>query len=136
MSSASFEEHNDGIDVEKLQKTYQDTIVVARKLDLRYLWIDKLCISQEDAAEWPRDSPRFTSVYSNTYIVLAATGSGTDNDGLSIFNATRSIPTYYTFPHTTTTKEPPSYRPSDLLEPEPLSQHAWAFKNTYSPHES
>ncbi|KAI1536221.1 heterokaryon incompatibility protein [Pyrenophora tritici-repentis] len=132
MSSASFEEHNDGIDVEKLQKTYQDTIVVARKLDLRYLWIDKLCISQEDAAEWPRDSPRFTSVYSNTYIVLAATGSGTDNDGLSIFNATRSIIHAFRGSREDFTMS----RPSDLLEPEPLSQHAWAFKNTYSPHES
>lgn len=41
MSSANPEEE-EGIDIERLPKTFQDTILVARKLGLQYLWIDAL----------------------------------------------------------------------------------------------
>lgn len=33
----------------ELPKTYRDAIKVARKLHIRYVWIDSLCIIQDDA---------------------------------------------------------------------------------------
>ena len=45
---ASFEDHKRGISLHKLSKTIRDAIWVARKLEIRYLWIDSLCIIQDD----------------------------------------------------------------------------------------
>lgn len=38
-----------GISWDELPKTYQDTVTVARRLGVRYLWIDSLCIIQDDS---------------------------------------------------------------------------------------
>lgn len=35
-----------------LPKTFQDAVAVTRDLGLRYLWIDALCIIQDDAQNW------------------------------------------------------------------------------------
>jgi hypothetical protein len=43
----SLETHKKKILVESLSRTFCDAIEVARKLNVRYLWIDSLCIIQE-----------------------------------------------------------------------------------------
>lgn len=47
----NYEEHRAEITFTKLPKTFQDTIVFARKLHIPYVWIDSLCIIQGDAGE-------------------------------------------------------------------------------------
>ena len=37
-----------GIEWDDLPRTYHDTIIVARRLKIRYIWIDSLCIIQDD----------------------------------------------------------------------------------------
>jgi hypothetical protein len=37
-----------GTSYDELPKTFQDTVTVTRRLRLRYLWIDSLCILQDD----------------------------------------------------------------------------------------
>jgi hypothetical protein len=37
-------------------KTYQDAIVFTRFLGVKYLWIDSLCIIQDDLDDWARES--------------------------------------------------------------------------------
>ena len=41
-----------------LPKTF-DVIVIARELRVRYIWIDALCIVQDDRADWERESARW-----------------------------------------------------------------------------
>ena len=38
----------DGIAIQDLAKTVQDAITVCTTLDIRYLWVDSLCIIQDD----------------------------------------------------------------------------------------
>lgn len=42
------ESHHLGIEWEELPKTFQDAVTVARALEVDYLWIDSLCIIQDD----------------------------------------------------------------------------------------
>lgn len=42
----------DGIDRRMLPKTFQDAVIVARSLGVRYLWIYSLCIIQQDLEDW------------------------------------------------------------------------------------
>ncbi|KAF8847708.1 HET-domain-containing protein [Acephala macrosclerotiorum] len=39
-----------------LPKTFQDVVLVAKKLHMRYIWIDSLCIIQDDEDDWHRES--------------------------------------------------------------------------------
>ncbi|KAL2270739.1 hypothetical protein VTJ83DRAFT_110 [Remersonia thermophila] len=71
-----------GIDVDALPSTFRDAIALARRLGIRYLWVDSLCICQDDIHDWERESARMAAVYSNAYLTVAATGSKDSNGGL------------------------------------------------------
>ncbi|KAF7525329.1 hypothetical protein G7054_g11130 [Neopestalotiopsis clavispora] len=71
----------DGIDFEKLPKTLQDAVIVTRKIGIRYLWIDSLCIIQGDNSDWTTESAKMTEVYQNAYLVIAASGAAHPGEG-------------------------------------------------------
>jgi hypothetical protein len=64
-----------------LARTFQDTITICRKLGQRYIWIDSLCIIQDDHDDWKSESARMASVYKNALFTIAATRSSGDEDG-------------------------------------------------------
>ncbi|EJT72146.1 hypothetical protein GGTG_09013 [Gaeumannomyces tritici R3-111a-1] len=70
------EERRRGIDYDKLGKTFQDAVTVTRALGQRYLWVDSLCIVQDDDDDWKRESGRMETVFSSAYCVIAATAAG------------------------------------------------------------
>ncbi|CAJ0544965.1 Ff.00g084800.m01.CDS01 [Fusarium sp. VM40] len=74
--------HRAEITFTKLPKTFQDTIVFARKLHIHYVWIDSFCIIQDDADDWEKESARMGDVYKNAYCTLAASASSNSSEGL------------------------------------------------------
>lgn len=64
-----------------LSKTFEDAIVCTRAVGARYLWIDCLCILQDDVRDWERESALMASVYHNALCNLAATASSDSNGG-------------------------------------------------------
>lgn len=72
----------DGLSISRLAKTFQDTIGVARKLGIRYLWIDSLCILQDSTADWQNESSQMHLVYHHAMCNIAATGGSDSNAGL------------------------------------------------------
>jgi hypothetical protein len=72
--------HKAGIDWDTLSKTFRDAITVASRLDIPYIWIDSLCIVQDDEEDWKGESQKMYQVYSNCMLVIAATKSA-DGDG-------------------------------------------------------
>lgn len=53
-----------GIPLETLPKTFKDATMMCRKLDIQYLWIDSLCIIQDDKRDWEyHSSGKETSIY-------------------------------------------------------------------------
>ncbi|KAL3298818.1 HET-domain-containing protein [Colletotrichum asianum] len=55
---------------------------ITRKLGVRYLWIDSLCIVQDDADDWDREAARMAQVYSQAYVTIAATPAADGTHGL------------------------------------------------------
>jgi Heterokaryon incompatibility protein (HET) len=39
-----------------LSKTFQDAILITQVLHIEYLWIDSLCIIQDDKSDWAAES--------------------------------------------------------------------------------
>jgi hypothetical protein len=70
-----------GFHLSELPETLQDAVFVARHMGLRYLWIDSLCICQDDSEEWARESARMINVYSGAHIVIAANHANNNSAG-------------------------------------------------------
>ncbi|PVH68832.1 HET-domain-containing protein, partial [Cadophora sp. DSE1049] len=52
---------------------FQEIISITRALGLRYLWIDSLCILQDDVHDWERESGHMAAVYEGSWLTIAAT---------------------------------------------------------------
>ncbi|KAH6643385.1 heterokaryon incompatibility protein-domain-containing protein [Truncatella angustata] len=65
-----------------LPATVRDAVALTRSLDLDYLWVDRLCIVQDDPASKSLQLAQMGAIYANSYMTLVA-ADGTDaNYGL------------------------------------------------------
>ncbi|KAK4156994.1 a97f8ef6-a9b0-4f8b-8fdf-2c72f37eda9e [Chaetomidium leptoderma] len=71
----------DGIAVDTLPCTFRDAVALVECLGLRYLWIDSLCIIQDDAEDWAREAAQMANVYRNAHLVINAANSDADKTG-------------------------------------------------------
>ena len=60
---------------EALSQTISDSIKIARDLGILYIWIDSLCIIQDDDSDWMRESSLMSSVYGGSSLNIAASGA-------------------------------------------------------------
>jgi hypothetical protein len=65
------------IPLQDYPETIRDAIVVTRKLNIRFLWADALCIIQDSADDWESEAARMTHVYKNALVTIAAAQSPT-----------------------------------------------------------
>ena len=56
-----------------LSKLFQDAIVITRSTGHRFLWIDSLCIVQDDDDDWRDQASRMDQIYENASLTIAAT---------------------------------------------------------------
>ncbi|KAL6918353.1 hypothetical protein FSST1_009848 [Fusarium sambucinum] len=123
----------------QLPKTIQDAIIVTRRLGVRYLWVDALCILQSEGPgdmkhkeDWSYETARFGKYYENALLTIAATGASSSDQGLfSPSPISRLEPQSFTFRsehHMDCTVR--SMIPSWLSEiiSGPLSYRGWAMQ--------
>ena len=75
-----------GFSTQDLPETIQDAALLVRRLDLRYVWVDQVCIVQPTATaqgeDWDLEGSRMHVVYGNALFTLTACSSETSTDGL------------------------------------------------------
>ena len=71
-NAATMESFRQGIPWIAIPQTFQDEIKFTRGLGLHYIWIDCVCIVQDDAVDWQEQAGAMAEIYSNSYITLAA----------------------------------------------------------------
>ena len=73
-----------GILLETVPQTFQDAIAIARRLSTPFIWIDSLCIFQDEmgSASWMQEAGSMDRVYANSYCNIAATGALDSSKGL------------------------------------------------------
>lgn len=79
---ANVKDHLRGINMKSLPQTFRDAVVFTQKLGMRYLWIDSLCIVQDDKEDWEKEAEKMASVYSNARLTLAAASASDSRGGL------------------------------------------------------
>ncbi|KAI0174135.1 heterokaryon incompatibility protein-domain-containing protein [Pestalotiopsis sp. NC0098] len=133
---------HDEIPDEKLSKTFKEAIIISRHLGIPFLWIDSLCIVQDDDEDWRQESLKMGHVYSCSAINISATGAADgsigcffDRDGqirdgiqkISIpFFATDEVEISYDCIRASLCRE-------DIMD-SPLNSRAWCFQERFLPN--
>ncbi|KAH6647611.1 heterokaryon incompatibility protein-domain-containing protein [Truncatella angustata] len=63
-----------GQPVDDLPQSFQDAVGVARSMQIRYLWIDCLCIIQDSEEDWETQSLEMREIYAHSICNISATG--------------------------------------------------------------
>ncbi|KAM0419081.1 hypothetical protein ACHAPT_012020 [Fusarium lateritium] len=74
--------HLEEIALSGLPKTLRDAVSFTRDLGLDFLWVDSLCIIQNDQDEWDHEAGRMYDVYKNSFVMLGALWSYGCDSGL------------------------------------------------------
>ncbi|KAL0952937.1 hypothetical protein HGRIS_007150 [Hohenbuehelia grisea] len=74
-------EYKHSIDLLSLPQTVVDAILVAHQIGLQYLWIDSLCIIQDDDDDKHTELARMRLIYRDAYITLCAASAHGAQEG-------------------------------------------------------
>jgi hypothetical protein len=74
-TSLTIESFKVAIPLDSMPQTFQDAIHVTRRLGLRYLWIDALCILQDSPQDWLEQSAIMGQIYANAWLNISASGA-------------------------------------------------------------
>jgi hypothetical protein len=64
-----------------LPATLQDALTLTRHLHIPFLWIDALCIVQDDLAEWEIEASRMQDIYCGSSLTIAASDAADGSEG-------------------------------------------------------
>jgi hypothetical protein len=79
--SSNIAAHLERLPEPSLPRTFTDAIEITRKLGLRYLWIDALCIIQDSAEDKAIEIVAMQSIYSNSILTIAVVNAMGVADG-------------------------------------------------------
>lgn len=83
LSQADIRDFKEGVPVETLPKTFRDAIQFASKLEtVGYIWIDSLCILQDEKDDWLSQSAQMDKVYGESFLNISSTAAKNDDEGL------------------------------------------------------
>jgi hypothetical protein len=130
-TSETIEEYRRGLNYHRLPRTVQDAIRTTRALGVRYLWIDALCILQDDAADKDLEMNRMGTIYKNAIVTIAAARSSCVSGGFLEWQA-RTSACWLPFSCQNNRSGKVQIRLCDLqdCENEPLSSRAWTFQES------
>ena len=70
-----------GVATSTLPATIQDAVIVTRKLGLRYLWVDALCIFQDSTSDKDVEIAKMDQIYQNARLTISAASAERCQDG-------------------------------------------------------
>ncbi|MCJ1386897.1 hypothetical protein MMC17_010025 [Xylographa soralifera] len=80
--SSNMNDRKKGIDMPVMSKVVGDAIEICRILSITYLWVDSLCIIQDDSSDWVRESANMAAIYANAALTISATSAAEEEAGI------------------------------------------------------
>lgn len=118
----------------QLPHTFQDATSIARELGIRYIWIDSLCIIQDNLADWDTESARMADIYNGAVLTIMV-ASASDSQG-GFFRDRPMMKDLVALPYTDASgatqlsvfvsKPLPDF--GSVLSHAPLFQRGWVFQ--------
>ncbi|PKS05522.1 hypothetical protein jhhlp_008213 [Lomentospora prolificans] len=82
LRTSNLDSFRHGQPISNLPLTFRDAITVARRFEIRYLWIDSLCILQDSPEDWTRESVKMHEVYTHSACNIMASAADSPQGGL------------------------------------------------------
>jgi hypothetical protein len=79
LTKQNFPNFQEEISTPELPRTLADAIKVTKRLGVSHIWIDSLCIVQDDPEDWEREASRMADIYQNALVTMVPLG---DRDSL------------------------------------------------------
>ena len=80
-TKANLASHQKTLPVQSLPPVLLDAIKTANELGLEYLWVDALCIVQDDGEDWAREAQKMHAIYANADITISSVVSRDCREG-------------------------------------------------------
>lgn len=80
-------------------RLFVETCMLAHRLGIPFVWIDSLCIIQDDARDWGREAVKMAGYYQHAWITVSATTTNPATGGLFSDIATENLPRVSRLPY-------------------------------------
>ncbi|KAI0407329.1 heterokaryon incompatibility protein-domain-containing protein [Xylaria palmicola] len=80
-TKATLEQHLQVLPAAKFPQTIKDAITVTRALKVKYIWVDAICIVQDDPEDKVVEISRMTDIYNLSHVTISASTASTCTDG-------------------------------------------------------
>ena len=132
LTTLNLQQFKTHIILEALPKTIRDAIYVCRRLCMRYLWVDALCIIQEDGEDFALAISQMGSIYANCIFNIAASDSRDSESGCfrnrsplqrnnCIVNTQGGVVMFFPRPYN-------YFQAKEEVEGSPLSYRGWVYQ--------
>lgn len=81
LTDECYDEFKSRIELKRLPKTIREAIEICRRLSIRYLWVDALCIIQGNSNDFTKEISRMGSIYAGSLFTIAAADSINSESG-------------------------------------------------------
>ncbi len=81
-TSKNIQYHRVEIKFADLPRTFHDAVQITRKFGCKYLWIDSLCIIQDDRKDWEVEATLMQQYYKHSFVTIAAVDGNNSNAGI------------------------------------------------------
>jgi hypothetical protein len=122
----------DSLPLWDLPPLFRDAVIITRRLDYRYLWIDSLCILQDSASDWQTESENMGPIFKIATFTIAAEAA--TNSANSILSFARSVSYPIELPCCSKSRQLVGVMytrlgyPLDQVERSELSRRAWTLQ--------
>jgi hypothetical protein len=123
-TSTTLDERIANISMESFPVLYRDAITITRKLGIKYLWIDSLCILQDVKDGWSREAAKMGDIYRLSYLTIYALGAPNCYQQLLIERPLKSTSASSCLDDTRNDGR----ERGEIFKHSPLSQRAWAVQ--------
>jgi hypothetical protein len=127
-TSTNLQRHKSFLSFKDLPATVKDAITVVSKMGIRRLWIDCLCIIQDDDDDKAREIAKMPLIYSQATVTIAASNSKSVHEG---FLRDRTPRQYFQLPYLCLDGKAGSVtlrRGKYEEHKQPLESRGWAFQ--------
>ncbi|RMZ68497.1 Glycoside hydrolase family 61 [Pyrenophora seminiperda CCB06] len=125
---SNIENHMLNIPMDSLPLLFRQFIDLARFFEIDYIWIDSLCIIQDDQEDWKAEATKMASVYSNSWLTIAATAAGGPGENLFRKRETTTIESCDGSFKVQATRHFPDDPDDDTEDVFPLLKRAWVYQ--------